>query len=45
MCSLFSERQGVIKLLILNPNDVPIELRNRIWNIIKDYIDKEFHND
>jgi len=38
----FSERQKLIELKNLDPNEMPIELRNRIWNVVKDYIDNKF---
>lgn len=37
----FSERQGIRQPQNLNPDTMPDELRNRLWNIIKIYIDKE----
>jgi hypothetical protein len=40
--SSFSERQKIIELKNLNPSEMPIELRNRIWNLTKDYIDNRF---
>lgn len=40
MTKLFSERQGISKPLSLNPEDMPIELRNRLWNLVQKYIDK-----
>ena len=39
MINSFSERHGIIKPMSLNPNEMPIGLRNRLWNIIQDYID------
>ena len=39
MSNLFSERHEIIKPMSLNPNEMPINLRNRLWNIIQDYID------
>lgn len=38
----FSERQGIIKDTSLNPKSMPNELKNRLWNIIQDYIDSDF---
>lgn len=43
--STFSERQGIIQPESLKTDDMPDELRNRLWNVIKNYIDKEFHGD
>ena len=43
MTNSFSERQGIIKLNSINPNDMPTELRNRLWNVVKNYIDNKFH--
>lgn len=39
MTNSFSERQEIIKPVSLNPNEMPIELRNRIWNSTQKYID------
>ena len=38
----FSERQGIIKDSNLDPKIVPNKLKNRLWNIIQDYIDNNF---
>lgn len=42
MSNSFSERQGIIKPATLDPKDMPIELRNRIWNAVKVYVDNGF---
>ena len=42
MLMLFSERQKLVELKNLEPSEVPIELRNRIWNVVGDYIDNRF---
>ncbi len=39
MANLFSERHEIIKLVNLNPNEMPNELRNRIWNATQKYIE------
>lgn len=39
MINSFSERHGIIKPVSLNPNEMPIELRNRLWNATQKYID------
>lgn len=39
MIKSFSERHGIIKPLSLDPNEMPIELRNRIWNATQKYVD------
>lgn len=39
MINSFSERHEIIKPASLNPNEMPIELRNRLWNITQKYID------
>lgn len=39
MINLFSERHGIIKPVSLNPDEMPIGLRNRLWNITQKYID------
>ena len=41
----FSERQGILQSAFLDPKEMPAGLRNRIWNITKDYIDNGFHAD
>jgi len=38
----FSERQGLVGSTALGPTVMPIEVRNRIWNVVQNYIDKEF---
>lgn len=38
----FSERTGIIKNTSLDPKSMPDELKNRVWNIIQDYIDNDF---
>jgi len=38
MINLFSERHGIIKLMSLNPNEMPIGLHNRLWNAAQKYI-------
>lgn len=38
----FSERQGIIKGTSLDPKSMPNELKNRLWNIIQNYIDNDF---
>jgi len=43
--TIFSERQGIRQPKNLDPNAMPAVLRNRLWNVVKDYIDKEFHGD
>jgi len=39
MSHSFSERQNIIKPTMLNQDEMPIELRNRLWNLVGDYID------
>lgn len=39
MINSFSERHEIIKPASLNSNEMPNELRNRLWNIIQKYID------
>jgi hypothetical protein len=45
MADLFSKRQKIIEPKNLNPKEMPTELRNRIWNVVKDYIDNKFSGD
>jgi hypothetical protein len=42
MHNSFSKRQGLASLESIKPDEMTDDLRNRLWNIIKDYIDKEF---
>jgi hypothetical protein len=35
----FSERQGIIKSENLDIKNMPIELKNRLWNLINGYIE------
>jgi hypothetical protein len=42
MSNSFSIRQKIIGPKDLGPKEMPIELRNRIWNVVKDYIDNKF---
>lgn len=45
MINSFSERHGIIKPVSLNLNEMPIELRNRLWNVIEKYINDFNDND
>ena len=45
MTNSFSERQGITKPLSLRPDEMPIELRNRLWNCIKEQIDEFYFSD
>lgn len=44
MTNLFSERQEIIKPTSINPSEMPIELRNRLWNVVRDYIVNKFQS-
>lgn len=39
MVNSFSERQSIVKVTSLNPKEMPLNLRNRLWNITQRYID------
>lgn len=39
MINSFSERHEIIKPASLNPNEMPIGLKNRLWNVTQKYID------
>jgi hypothetical protein len=43
MSNSFSERQKIIEVKSLDLQDMPIEVKNRLWNIIQDYIDNKYH--
>ena len=38
MINLFSERHGIVKPMSLNPSEMPIGLRNRLWNVTEKYV-------
>lgn len=40
MSGSFSERQGITKPISLDPNTMPMILRNRIWNVAQKHIDR-----
>lgn len=42
MFNLFSQRQSITKDLDIKTDELPIEVRQRLWNEIKDYINKKF---
>ena len=44
MSNSFSERQKIIEVRNLDLKDMPIEVKNRLWNIIQDYIDNKYHD-
>lgn len=45
MKNLFSERYKYKKLENLKPDEMPDFLRNRLWNVIKEYIDSHKNRD
>jgi len=42
--AIFSERQGVVKPEPINPAEMTLGLKNRLWNTAKDYIEEFRYN-
>jgi hypothetical protein len=42
MFNLFSQRQGITKDEEIKKDELPIEVRRRLWNEVKNYIDNQF---